>query len=74
MRGGGLWSGSYSNEGLCQAVTMAGFTVEQTSRVLRDTAGPAVARTELPSMVRARHALGILGRSLALRASPVAGP
>jgi tRNA (mo5U34)-methyltransferase len=58
----------FNRAGLAQAVRMAGFTIEATTPLLRDHAGPGA--THLPRTVRARHTLGLLGRSLALRARP----
>jgi hypothetical protein len=47
---------------------VAGFTVEAMTPILRDRAGPAIRPGSLPPTVAARHALGIPGRSVALRA------
>jgi len=47
---------------------LAGFRVEAISRPFRDTAGPAVAREPLAAPTRLKHAVGLLGRSVALRA------
>ena len=57
----------FNRAGLRQAVAMAGFEAEATTGLIRDTAGPGVAGTLSPSM-RARHAIGVLGRSMAIRA------
>jgi tRNA (mo5U34)-methyltransferase len=59
----------FNRAGLAQAPRLAGFEVEVVTRILRDHAGPAVATTGLPRSVRARHALGLLGRSVAVRAA-----
>jgi len=58
----------FNRAGLREAVTMAGFAVEEMTGILRDAAGPAAAASALAPSVRARHALGLLGRSVALRA------
>jgi hypothetical protein len=55
----------FNRAGLRKAVTLAGFAVEAMTPILRDHAGPAITRGSLPRTVAA---LGILGRSVALRA------
>jgi SAM-dependent methyltransferase len=57
----------FNRTGLAQALALAGFEVEAVTRLLRDHPGPAVATAELSWSVRARHALGLLGRSVAVR-------
>ena len=57
----------FNRRGLQRAVELAGFEVETATRVLRDGAGPAVAASGLSAATRMRHALGILGRSAAVR-------
>lgn len=61
----------FNRRGLQQALTMTGFQVEATTRVLRDPAGPAVDPARMPLVMRASHAVGILGRAAALRARRV---
>jgi tRNA (mo5U34)-methyltransferase len=61
----------FNRRGLRRALELAGFRVEAATPILRDRPGPAVARDGLPASVRARHALGILGRSAAIRARPI---
>lgn len=58
----------FNRAGLAQALTMAGFTVEATTPILRDHAGPGAGKLSPPT--RLKHALGLLGRSLAIRARP----
>jgi hypothetical protein len=65
-RGGAEWF-VFNRAGLAKAVHLAGFEVEAVTRVLRDRPGPAVAGEPLPAARRARHALGLLGRSAAVR-------
>jgi tRNA (mo5U34)-methyltransferase len=57
----------FNRTGLAKAVALAGFEVEAVTRILRDRPGPAVAREPLPAGRRARHAIGLLGRSAAVR-------
>jgi tRNA (mo5U34)-methyltransferase len=68
-RGGQLEWFVFNRAGLVQALALAGFEVEAVTRILRDHPGPAVTTASLPWSVRARHALGLLGRSVAVRAS-----
>jgi tRNA (mo5U34)-methyltransferase len=58
----------FNRRGLTKVATLAGFTVEEVTPIFRDRAGHGVDPSELPPAVRAKHAIGILGRSLALRA------
>ena len=61
----------FNRAGLLQLLRLAGFAIEAVSPILRDHPGPGVTPGSLPWSVRARHTLGILGRSLAVRARPV---
>ncbi len=63
----------FNRAGLLQALRMSGFSVEAVSPILRDHPGPAVLVSSLPPSVRLRHAAGVLGRSLAVRARPRVG-
>ena len=60
----------FNRAGLLQALRLAGFIVEEVSPILRDRPGPGCDLRTLSRSVRARHGLGILGRSLAVRARP----
>lgn len=51
--------------GLAKAVRLAGFAVDACTGILRDRPGPGVER--LSASRRAGHALGLLGRSAAVR-------
>jgi tRNA (mo5U34)-methyltransferase len=66
-RGGQLEWFVFNRAGLAQALALAGFEVEAVTRLLRDHPGPAVMIAGLSWSVRARHALGLLGRSVAVR-------
>lgn len=57
----------FNRAGLARAMTLAGFAVDARTGVLRDRPGPAVVRGSLSMRTRASHALGILGRSAAVR-------
>jgi hypothetical protein len=57
----------FNRAGPAQGPVLAGFEVEAITRLLRDHPGPAVATAGLSWSVRARHALGLLGRSVAVR-------
>ena len=59
---------------LCRAVTLAGFTVEAVTGIIRDHPGAAIKSNPLPRRRRFLHAVGILGCSCALRASPSIEP
>lgn len=63
----------FNRAGLLQVVRRAGFAVEAVSPILRDHPGPGVTAGSLSWSVQARHTLGILGRSLAVRARPTGG-
>jgi tRNA (mo5U34)-methyltransferase len=58
----------FNPRGLRQALRLAGFTVEATSAILRDNAGPRSTEQQLAG--RLLHAAGIRGRSVAVRARP----
>lgn len=60
----------FNRRGLVRATELAGYAVEEVTPILRDRAGPAIEASGLPLAVRAKHAVGILGRSVALRARP----
>jgi len=64
----------FNPRGLRKAMEMAGFSVDATTRVLRDRAGPAAAASPLRPSDRLSHAVGILGRSAAVRGRPAGGP
>ena len=57
----------FNRAGLAQALTLAGFEVEAVTGILRDRPGPAAMTAGLSWSLRARHALGLLGRSVAVR-------
>jgi tRNA (mo5U34)-methyltransferase len=57
----------FNRAGLAQALALSGFEVESITGILRDRPGPAVMTAGLSWSVRARHALGLLGRSVAVR-------
>jgi tRNA (mo5U34)-methyltransferase len=58
----------FNRRGLARALDLTGFEVEATTPVLRDRPGPAVAAAGLAPGTRAKHTLGLLGWSAALRA------
>jgi hypothetical protein len=53
--------------GLVQALALAGFQVEAVTGILHDRPGPTHHDRWVVVVVRARHALGLLGRSVATR-------
>jgi hypothetical protein len=57
----------FNRAGLAHALALAGFELEAVTRILRDHPGPAATTAGLPRSVRARHAFGLLGRSVAVR-------
>jgi hypothetical protein len=57
----------FNRAGLARAMTLGGFAVDSRTPVLRDRPGPAVLPGGLSVRTRASHALGILGRSAAVR-------
>ena len=60
----------FNRRGLARACELAGFVVEESTGIIRDTAGPAVERWTMPRRMALSHRIGILGRSVALRARP----
>ena len=68
-RDGGEWF-VFNRRGLRKALRLTGWTVEETTPVLRDRPGPAIGRRELPLRPRLLHRVGIRGRSAVLRARP----
>jgi hypothetical protein len=58
----------FNRRGLAQACRLAGFEVEGATGILRNPPGLAVDDAGLNLRSRAMHALGIRGRSAALRA------
>lgn len=61
----------FNRRGLVKACGLAGFEVEAVTPILRDRGNPALAWKELALAARAMHALGIRGRSAAIRARPL---
>jgi tRNA (mo5U34)-methyltransferase len=61
----------FNRRGLRKALALAGWTVEATTGILRDRTGLPGGERSLPAAVRARYALGALGRSAAVRARPM---
>ena len=61
----------FNRAGLRQILTMAGFTVEVITPVLRDGSGLS-ARGSLDRPTRLKNTVGLLGRSTAIRARPTA--
>ena len=61
----------FNRRGLRKAVGLTGWAVEAATPVLRDSSGPDVTEQELTFSVRARHRLGLRGRSAAIRARPL---
>jgi len=59
----------FNRRGLRKALELAGFEVEEESRIIRDQAGPAVEERGLPPLVRALYALRLRGLSVAVRAT-----
>ncbi len=60
----------FNRSGLAQAVRLGGFRIETMTPLLRDHPGPAVERSGLAASLRLRHAVGVLGRSAAVRGVP----
>jgi tRNA (mo5U34)-methyltransferase len=60
----------FNRRGLRKALELAGWVVEETTPVLRDQAGPGVGPRER-ALRHPMHALGIRGRSAAIRARPL---
>jgi tRNA (mo5U34)-methyltransferase len=63
----------FNRRGLRKALKVAGWDVEETTPLLRDRPGPGVGRRERTLRRAAMHALGIRGRSAAIRARPAVG-
>jgi len=61
----------FNRRGLRKALELAGWVVEDATPLLRDRPGPAVAARGHALRLRAMHALGIRGRSAAIRARPL---
>jgi tRNA (mo5U34)-methyltransferase len=61
----------FNRRGLRKALEVAGWLVEETTPRLRDRPGAGVRPGELALRPRAIHALGIRGRSAAIRARPL---
>lgn len=62
----------FNRRGLCKALDLTGWVIEETTPVLRDRPGPGVGARELTLRRDALHALGFRGRSAAIRARPLA--
>jgi tRNA (mo5U34)-methyltransferase len=60
----------FNRRGLRKALELTGWVVEKTTPRLRDRPGPGVGRGEL-ALRRPMHALGLRGRSAAIRARPM---
>lgn len=60
----------FNRRGLRKALELTGWTVEETTAVLRDRPGPAIGRRGLAHRSRLLHRAAIRGRSAALRARP----
>jgi tRNA (mo5U34)-methyltransferase len=60
----------FNRRGLLKALDLARFDVEAKSPIVRDRAGPGVMKEGLPFAARARHAVGLRGLSIAVRARP----
>jgi tRNA (mo5U34)-methyltransferase len=61
----------FNRRGLRKALDLTGWVVEETTPLLRDRPGPGVGPRELTLRRSAVHALGIRGRSAAVRARPL---
>jgi len=59
----------FNAAGLRRALTISGFKPEAESRLLKFQPGPGAKRSEVPITYRLRHAAGLAGVSLAVRAS-----
>jgi SAM-dependent methyltransferase len=65
----------FNRRGLVKACTLAGFEVEAATPILRDRGGPAALEAGgLQLAGRTMYALGLRGRSLAIRARPRRAP
>jgi SAM-dependent methyltransferase len=63
----------FNRRGLVQALTLSGFTVEAVTPILREGYGRAGEGSPAPLAPRLMHALGIRGRSAAVRARRASG-
>jgi tRNA (mo5U34)-methyltransferase len=61
----------FNRRGLRKALELTGWVVEETTGVLRDRTGRPGGEAALPFLTRASYAVGILGRSAAIRARPL---
>jgi len=61
----------FNRRGMCKALDIAGWVVEETTPLLRDRPGPGVGTHELTLRRRAMLTCGIRGRSAAIRARPL---
>jgi tRNA (mo5U34)-methyltransferase len=61
----------FNRRGLRKSLELSGWVVEETTPILRDRTGWPRGLRELPLAPRARHVLGIRGRSAAVRARPL---
>ena len=59
----------FNAAGLRRALSMAGFEPQAESRLLKHRPGPGTSAAEVPLGYRLRHALGLAGVSLAIRAT-----
>jgi tRNA (mo5U34)-methyltransferase len=60
----------FNRRGLRKALTLSGWTVEETTPIIRDRPGPAIRRRDLTPQSRLLHRVGLRGSSAALRARP----
>jgi tRNA (mo5U34)-methyltransferase len=60
----------FNRRGLRKALRLTGWTVEETTPVIRDRPGPAIGPGTLTPQSRLLHRVGIRGSSAALRARP----
>jgi SAM-dependent methyltransferase len=60
----------FNRRGLRKALELTGWVVEETTGVLRDRTGMPGGEAALPLLTRISYAVGILGRSTAIRARP----
>jgi tRNA (mo5U34)-methyltransferase len=60
----------FNRRGLRKALRLTGWTVEETTAVIRDRPGPKIGPRDLTPRSRILHLLGLRGSSAALRARP----
>ena len=60
----------FNAAGLRRALSLVGFEPQAESRLLKHRPGPGTSTAEVPLGYRLRHALGLAGVSLAIRATP----